>query len=312
MEHQTLSLYYIFYTVAKKRNISHAAKELFISQPAISKAIQKLETTLGTTLFNRSSRGVTLTQEGELLYSHLSNAFHEIHTGEEQLMERKQLGIGQVRIGVSTTLCKYMLLPYLKEFIARYPHIKITIDCQSTFHTVNLLEKGDIDIGLIGKPDSAKNLDFYPIQKIEDTFVSTKTYIDNLSLREHTTSYINAEENNFSANEIFKTANLMLLDEENITRHYIDEYFRNHAIEINQVLEVSNMDLLIEFAKIGLGVACVIKEFVEDDLNNGNLVELPLSAPVPKREVGFAYATKSSRSNAVDSFISFYKSKTTI
>ena len=72
------------------------------------------------------------------------------------------------------------------------------------------------------------------------------------------------------------------------------------------------MDLLIEFAKIGLGVACVIKEFVEDDLNKGNLVELPLSAPVPKREVGFAYATKSSRSNAVESFISFYKSKTTI
>ena len=201
-----------------------------------------------------------------------------------------------------------MLLSYLKEFIARYPHIKITIDCQSTFHTVNLLEKGDIDIGLIGKPDAAKNLDFYPIQKIEDTFVSTKTYLDNLSLREHTASYMNADQTSLSANEIFKTANLMLLDEENITRHYIDEYFKTHAIQINQVLEVSNMDLLIEFAKISLGVACVIKEFVEEDLRNGNLVEIPLSAPVPKREVGFAYATKAPRSNAVEAFISFYKS----
>lgn len=306
MEHQTLSLYYIFYMVAKKGNISHAAKELFISQPAISKAIQKLEATLETTLFNRSSRGVTLTPDGELLYSHLSDAFHEIHACEEQLNERKQLGIGQVRIGVSTTLCKYMLLPYLKEFVARYPHIKITIDCQSTFHTVNLLEKGDIDIGLIGKPDSAKNLNFYPIKKIEDTFVSTTTYLDNLSLREHTTSYSTTIKSTLSTNEIFKTANLMLLDEENITRRYIDAYFQTQAIQINQVLEVSNMDLLIEFAKISLGVACVIKEFVETDLKNGTLVEIPLSTPIPKREVGFAYATKTSHSNAVDSFISFY------
>lgn len=308
MEHQTLSLYYIFYTVAKKKNISHAAKELFISQPAISKAIQKLETSLGTSLFHRSSRGVTLTQEGELLYSHLCHAFQEINTGEEQLRQMKQLGIGQVRIGVSTTLCKYMLLPYLKEFIARYPHIKITIDCQSTFHTVNLLEKGDIDIGLIGKPEAAKHLDFYPIKKIEDTFVSTKTYLDNLSLREHTAVYSKNANLSSYTNKIFKTANLMLLDEENITRHYIDDYFKQQQIETNQILEVSNMDLLIEFAKIGLGVACVIKEFVDEDLKNGSLVELPLSVPVPKREVGFAYATKTPLSTAVSSFVSFYKS----
>ena len=305
MEHQTLSYYYIFYMVAKKGNISHASKELFISQPAISKAIQKLESSLGTTLFYRSSRGVILTNEGELLFSHLSHAFHEIQSGEEQLQQIKQLGIGQVRIGVSTTLCKYLLLPYLKQFIARFPHIKITIDCQSTFHTVQLLEKGEIDIGLIGKPDSIKNLDFYPIRNIEDTFVSTKTYLDNLSLREHHTSYENKA---LPVKEIFQTANLMLLDEENITRHYIDDYFKSQNIEPHQVLEVSNMDLLIEFARIGLGVACVIKEFVEEDLKKGSLVEIPLSVPVPPRQVGFAYTTKTPLSKAVSSFVSFYKS----
>lgn len=305
MEHQTLSYYYIFYTVAKKRNISHASKELFISQPAISKAIQKLETSLGTTLFYRSSRGVTLTKEGELLFSHLSHAFHEIQSGEDQLRQIKQLGIGQVRIGVSTTLCKYLLLPYLKHFVARYPHIKITIDCQSTFHTVQLLEEGEIDIGLIGKPGSTKNLDFYPIRKIQDTFVSTRTYLKNLSLREHTASH---GDRSLLAKEIFQTANLMLLDEENITRHYIDDYFQSQNIEPHQVLEVSNMDLLIEFARIGLGVACVIKEFVKEDLKKGNLVEIPLSVPVPPRQVGFAYATKTPLSKAVSSFISFYKS----
>lgn len=296
-----LSYYKIFYTVAKEGNISHAAKSLYISQPAISKSLHKLENSLETTLFHRSSKGVALTSEGQLLYEHLKNAFETIDTAEQQLKKIKQLGIGHVRIGVSTTLCKYMLLPYLKKFVAHYPHIKITIDCQSTFHTVKLLEQGKIDIGLIGKPENLKNLDFYPIQKIEDTFVATKTYLQNLQLREGT-------ESDFLSADIFLTANVMLLDEENITRHYIDDYFQRYQIKTNQILEVSNMDLLIEFAKIGLGVACVIKEFVLEELNNHTLIEIPLQIPVPKREIGFAYATKTPLSQAVSSFIDFYKS----
>lgn len=292
----TLSLYYIFYVVAKKGNISHAAKELYISQPAISKALRKLEDTLTVGLFHRTSRGVLLTEEGHLLFSYIKTAFEAIATGEEDLKKIKTLGIGQVRIGVSTTLCKYILLPYLKEFVARYPHIKITIDCQSTFHTIKLLESGEIDIGLIGKPTAAKDLVFYPIRTIEDTFVATKTYLDNLKLRE-----------NDSHADIFKTANLMLLDEENITRRYINEYFQTYQIETNQILEVSNMDLLIEFAKIGLGVACVIKEFVENELTKGTLLQIPLKTRVPKRKVGFAYPTKMPPSTAVATFIQFYK-----
>lgn len=295
-----LSYYKIFYIVAKEGNISHAAKALYISQPAISKSLHKLEEALETTLFHRSSKGVTLTAEGQLLYEHVKNAFETIDTAEQQIKRIKQLGIGHVRIGVSTTLCKYMLLPYLKEFVARYPHIKITIDCQSTFHTVKLLEQGKIDIGLVGKPENLKNLDFYPVRKIEDTFVATKTYLENLKLREGTKT-------DFFSSDIFQTANVMLLDEENITRHYIDDYFRTYQIETNQILEVSNMDLLIEFAKIGLGVACVIKEFVQEELSSQALIEIPLQVPVPKREIGFTHATKTPPSKAVSSFINFYK-----
>ena len=75
---QNLSLYYVFHTVAKKGSISHAAKELYISQPAISKSIQKLEDSLNTTLFKRSSRGVTLTADGEILFQHTRDAFETI------------------------------------------------------------------------------------------------------------------------------------------------------------------------------------------------------------------------------------------
>ena len=102
---QNLSLYYIFHIVAEKRNISQAAKELYISQPAISKSISKLETNLNTILFKRNSRGVTLTAEGELLYGYTKKAFQALNTGEKTLARRQALGISQLRIGVSTTLC---------------------------------------------------------------------------------------------------------------------------------------------------------------------------------------------------------------
>ena len=116
---QNLSLYKVFYTVANTGNISKAATELFISQPAISKSIRKLEQSLDVTLFSRNSRGVQLTEEGELLYDYVQRAFYALQTGEERLKKINELGIGHLHIGVSSTLCKYMLLPYLKEFIAQ-------------------------------------------------------------------------------------------------------------------------------------------------------------------------------------------------
>ena len=143
---QSLSSYRIFYTVANTGNISKAAKELYISQPAISKSIQKLEESVGCRLFSRSSRGVVLTDEGKLLYDHVRTAFETLTLGEEKLKRSIELGVGHLKIGVSSTLCKYLLLPYLKEFIRQNPHISISISCQSTNETLKLLEDNKIDM----------------------------------------------------------------------------------------------------------------------------------------------------------------------
>jgi DNA-binding transcriptional LysR family regulator len=293
---QNLNYYKAFYMVAKHKNISKAAEALFISQPAISKSLSKLEEGLGCTLFERTSRGVSLTAEGNILYERIKDAFQAIEAGESELKHRNELGMGQIRIGVSTTLCKYILLPYLNHFIHEHPHIKITIACQSTLHTVQLLESGSIDIGLIGMPEHQNHIKYMELQQIQDTFVATRSYLDNLSIREKN------QEN------LFLGANLMLLDEENITRHYINDYFYRNQIKTNQILEVSTMDLLIEFAKIGLGVACVIREFVEEELRNAELVEIPLSEPIESRSVGFTYSKSHTPSKSTIQFLDYISS----
>ena len=292
---QNLSSYRIFYTVANTGNISKAAKELYISQPAISKSIQKLEESVGCKLFSRSSRGVVLTDEGKLLYEHVSEAFETLTMGEEKLKRSIELGVGHLKIGVSSTLCKYLLLPYLKEFIRQNPHISISISCQSTNDTLKLLEDNKIDIGLIGKPENLKNIHFDFLEEIEDIFVAAKDYLRNLKAR------------GIQKDHILQSSTLMLLDKNNMTRQYIDDYLQENQIIIKDSIDISDMDLLIDFARIGVGVACVIKNFVREDLENGTLMEIRLGFPIHKREVGFAYKTTTKPSKSLAEFIHFYK-----
>ena len=292
---QNLSSYRIFYTVANTGNISKAAKELYISQPAISKSIQKLEESVGCKLFSRSSRGVVLTDEGKLLYEHVTEAFETLSMGEEKLKRSIELGVGHLKIGVSSTLCKYLLLPYLKEFIRQNPHISISISCQSTNDTLKLLEDNKIDIGLIGKPENLKNIHFDFLEEIEDIFVAAKDYLRNLKAR------------GIQKDHILQSSTLMLLDKNNMTRQYIDDYLQENQIIIKDSIDISDMDLLIDFARIGVGVACVIKNFVREDLENGTLMEIPLGFPIHKREVGFAYKTTTKPSKSLAEFIHFYK-----
>ncbi len=288
---QNLSLYYIFNCVSEAGNISRAAKQLYISQPAVSKSIQSLEDNLGITLFIRSSRGVKLTDEGRLLYDYTKSAFDTLKCGEDNLRHVHDLGIGHLRIGASTTLCKYLLLPYLNGFVKENPHIKITIDNQSSSHTMKLLENNALDLGLIAKPDG-DNFYFFSLGPIEDIFVATKSYLDNLMLRENN-------------GDIFSSANIMLMDKENVSRKYIDDYFKINSIDPKNILEISNMDLLIEFAKTSLGVACVIKEFVTKELEEGTLVQIPLRIPVNKREVGFSYPKNAYLSDSMQKFMNY-------
>lgn len=286
---QNLSLYRIFYMVANTGSISRAASELFISQPAVSKAVQKLEQSLNTILFLRSSRGVSLTEEGQILYDHIKSAFSSIQLGEEKVKRYKDLNMGHIRIGVSTTLCRFTLLPFLETFIRNHPHIRITIECQSSNRTLQLLTENEIDLGLIGRPEHLYHVHFQPLGEIEDILVASRSYLDNLRMR---------------GDDLFRNANLMLLDKENITRRYMDAYLALNHISTENALEVSTMDLLIEFAKIGLGIACVIKQFVTRELTTGELVEIPLKIPVQKRQIGFACQKTAAKNKAVQEFLS--------
>lgn len=292
-----LNLYHIFYQVAKSKNISGAAKELYISQPAISKAISKLEQSLNTTLFIRNSRGVTLTDEGEMLYDQISKAFQHIVNGEEKLKQASELGVGHISIGVSTTLCKFVLLPYLKKFVKDNPHVKVTISCMPSIEAIEALENGMIDIGLVRYPQSKTSLCYDSLMEIHDTFVATQNYLDNFSKR-----------NSLTNEHLIEDATFMMLDKDNVTRKYIDSALALSGIELTNVIEITNMDLLVDFAKIDLGISAVIREFVKDELEDKTLKEIKILSKPQGREIGFAYDEARLKENpCIADFIEYCK-----
>ena len=287
---QALSSYKVFYEVAKAGNISKASKALMISQPAISKSISKLEEELGVRLFSRNSRGVMLTSEGEILFEHVADAFGFIERGEDEIRKLREFNIGHLRIGGSTTLCKYLLIPYLKEYLKLYPHMKISITNQESLSTIKEIEEKKLDVGAVVLTNVKNSIRFLKIMDVEDIFVCTPEYLKNLRLIEGNDA------------DILSSANIMLLNSDNISRKHIDEYFRVQGIVPRRMLEISTMDLLIEFAKIGLGVAAVIKEFVLSELKEGSLIQIPIEVPVPGRQAGFAYL-ESNKNEALRKFL---------
>ena len=141
-----LELYRVFRAVAEKGNISAAAQELYISQPAVSQSIRQLEEQLQIRLFSRGSRGVTLTGEGKLLLEYVRRGLGLLESGEEKLSQVRELLAGELTIGASDTVTKTYLLPKLEAFHKAYPDIRIRILNGTTRMVLDLLHAGQVDV----------------------------------------------------------------------------------------------------------------------------------------------------------------------
>lgn len=270
--YENLSRYKIFLAVAECKSISKAAEQMYISQPAVSMTIKKLEDSLNAALFIRKPRGVELTENGKSFYDNAKQAFHILAAAEERL--REQQSAGHLRIAASNVLCKHFLMPYLKEFTDKYPDTDIAITCTSSATACAMVEQCEIDLALAAKPEKPGTAVWKSLRTIDYIFVCTPAYRDKLDCEN---------------DDIFKHGNIMLLDKDNVSRRHLNQYYAQNKINPLHILEVNEMDVLIEFAKMGIGVSGVVKQFVEPELNDGSLMEIELPAPITPREIGFLY-----------------------
>ena len=268
-------LYRIFYVVANNGNITKASEELLISQPAISKAIKNLEDQLGGQLFTRTKRGVILTNEGRQFYNYIKQAIEYINNAENKFTDLINLETGCIRIGISATLTKEFLLPYLKVFHEKYPKIDIQIITDLTTEMIPKLRNGLIDIIFFNNNGTSfgDDIEIEKCQKIQDCFVVNKNYIDlvnkELSLKDL---------NNYP---------LILQPKGSNARAFIDNVARNNNVVLKPNMELASFTLVVEFTKIGLGIGYVTKEYIGNALKDKELYELKIKEKIPSRNVGF-------------------------
>ncbi|MGB8453906.1 MAG: LysR family transcriptional regulator [Anaerocolumna sp.] len=282
-------LYKVFYNVAKTLSFSEAAASLFISQSAVSQSIKVLETNLSQTLFIRSTKKVTLTKEGELLFKHIEPAINLINRGENQLLEAAALGGSQLRLGSSDTICRYYLVPFLDNFHRKYPDIHIKVTNGTSFQCAKMLEANEVDIIVTNSPNSALVNSMYiePILEFQDVFIGNTNFYP-----------IKDEPYTLSALLDFP---ILMLTKYSTTSEFLHNLFLQHSLDLVPAIELSSNDLLIDLAKIGLGIA-FIPDFCLKGSQTG-LVTIKVQETLPTRKLVAAYNGNIPLSSAAKYFI---------
>lgn len=267
-----IELYKIFYNVAKFGNITKASQALFISQPAVTMSIKKLELELGTDLFIRTRKGVTLTRTGEVLYEYISRAMQNIQNGENQIANLKKLESGSIKIGIGRTLAKYFLIGHLKQFHKLYPNIVIDIDTSMSESALQKLEDRDLDMAvIIGEPSEFKNLNIEYMEDMEYIVVGNYEYYSKIG------SEIKVSEIN--------SYPLILQSKKSSSRLFLDKVMAENNVKLNSSMELTSYSLVIELVKIGMGIGFVSKSYVKKELENNELYEINLIPKIKEQKI---------------------------
>lgn len=284
-----LELYKVFYVVGKELNFSAAARKLFISQSAVSQNISTLEKALGTKLFNRSTKKVSFTKEGDLLFSHIEPAINSILQGEASISETLNLERGKLHIGVSDTICKYYLIKYLQIFHEKFPLIEILITNRTSIECVELLKKNTVDLIITNLPNDELNDDLTVIETIsfQDIIIAPIKFTQ---LKDTVVSF-----------ETLTHYPILLLGQKSSTTRFLQQIFISKNLILKPAIELGSIDLLVDMASIGLGIT-VIPDYVYDP-SNKNLMIVTTDQPLNKRKLGIVTQAHIPISSAANAFI---------
>ena len=266
-----LELYRVFFEVAKFQSITLAAKHLHISQPAISKSIKSLEEQIGGKLFIRSRNGVVLTEDGKVLFYYVKRALELFNQGEQKYLEMLNLKSGTVRVGISKTLFKEFLLPYIEKYHDLYPNIKIELFCSKASDLVKKLSDGLIDMVVANMPmDAPKDIYSYDLMTVHDVFVVKQDY--------------NIDKETIPLDEL-NNYNLILLPQGTNTRDNLDDILEQHDIVLDPYMTLASYSLVYEMTKVGFGIGFLIYEFCKDDIDSNILKVVNVDVTIPERKI---------------------------
>lgn len=282
-----LNLLKTFLCVFETKSILSASKKLYISQPAVTNSIKKLEKHLGGELFVRTSKGVIPTEEGKQFSENCYNALKLIENGINNFNAYSTLTTGRLNIGSSSTIIRKLLLPFIEVFSKRYPNIIISITDATSDRLVKMTKRGEVDFSVINTPiDYPETFDITKITETTDGFIASKDF----------------EKDFISKNDIKKYP-LILQKYPSNNREYFEQICLSNNINLVPNYELASFGLITDFVEKGIGIAFTVLDFVKEDIENGRIKKLETDLAYKSRDVVTITPSLSVNSFACKTFI---------
>lgn len=288
--------YKIFYYVAKYRNITKAAVALGSNQPNVTRIMKLLEAQLNCRLFIREARGISLTKQGELLYSHVEVAYRHLLNAQEEIGSQDFLGCGTVEIGATETAIHLFLINALHDFKQEYPAVRIRIRNHTTPEIMKNLISGSLDLAVITAPfELPRTVSGVKVMDFEEILVGGTQY------RYLTDSPMELED--------IKKYPWIGVGAGSATYELYKNFFIEHKIDVEPDMEVATSDLLIPLIENNLGIGFVPEKLAAPLLEEGKLVRISVRSRIPRRSIEIVSDRGRGRSLAADMFYRYLKSR---
>lgn len=272
-----LNLYKTFYIVAKAGSISAASKQTYISQPAISKAVKKIEMDLNVKLFERSINGTKLTKQGEKLLYYVEAAYNNLITAERSLKEDDSFTKGSLKIGAPSHIGTFFIFDKVKKFKNMFPNINISIISRPTKELLERLNKHEIDFIIDSAPIETddKNLTIIPLSKANHCFVCSK----------ECKNYYEDVDNIYN----IQNKPLILPAPKSTHRKNLDRLFESLGVYPKDILNIETSEMVLNAVKQNLGIGYILYELVEKEIKDGDLVLIDTKIQLPEIEIDLVY-----------------------
>lgn len=285
-----------FCIVVRTGSFTAAARELFLSQSAISHSIKALENEVGCRLLDRMGRKISPTLAGEQLFAHAEKIFREMEAARSALSQLGKWGRSRLRLGATTTACQYIVPSVLREFRESFPQSLITIEPRDVPELVTLLDERRIDLALAPQPQQHADFEFLPLFSDELVFLV-------------------APQHEWAATRKVKTdeiprQNYILYHRQSHTFRLIEQHFARDKIVLNTYIELGSVEAIKELVKLGLGVGILARWVAQKELAEGSLVALPPGRRRLTRQWGILHARGRRLSLAEETFIGLCRSAT--
>ena len=286
----------IFYYVGKHKNITRAATELYSSQPALTRAIQNLESELGCRLFVRTKSGVEFTSEGQRLFEYVNIAHNQLLKGEEEVSRAISAESGTIYIGSSITALHNFLFDVLDEFHYSHPGVKFKITTGSNNGSVEKLKKGIIDVAFVSTPfNNAKSLSTVTVADFNDILIAGNNFAE---LKEKTLTLADIKNYPF----ICLRTGMQL-------REFIDDVFAEHGLSVNPDIETDGADIMVAMICHNFGIGFVPQGMAESAIKSGKAFRVNLNGELPPRNICMVTDPHHPQTNASREFCKLVKER---